>query len=493
MLAEHAKKAYTTGPQSREHRVRTCRIRSPRAAGCDCRTRPLRMPVGADRMTLLVLGVSHHSAPLPVLDQVALTRDGADRLAEDLTAHDAISEAIVLTTCNRVEVYADVSRFHPAVVEVSDLLAKVSGVDRALLVEHSYVHFDSAAVAHLFAVASGLDSMVVGEAQILGQVRTSLVHGQESGTAGRELNAVVQRALRVGKRVHAETGIDRSGVSVVSVALDAATEIVGDLAERRVLVVGAGSMGALAGATLAARGAGGVVIANRTASSGERIARTVPGARAVDLTGLVDELAAADVALFCTGAQGTLVDRALLEGGRAAARPGPDVRPLVILDLAVPHDTDPDVADLPGVTRIDLAVLGCLPATEASESDIAAARTIASDEVESFLAAAAAQQVEPTLVSLRAHAGSVLEAEMARLRLRLAGADASTMAEVERAMRRAMATLLHNPTVRMKQLAAQPGGDRYAQALSALFDLDPSLPASVVDRTGDLGPDGGAR
>jgi glutamyl-tRNA reductase len=457
------------------------------------------MPVGADRMTLLVLGVSHHSAPLRVLDQVALARDGADRLAEDLTAHDAISEAIVLATCNRVEVYADVSRFHPAVAAVSDLLAKVSGVDRSLLVEHSYVHFDSAAVAHLFAVASGLDSMVVGEAQILGQVRTALMHGQESGTAGRELNAVVQRALRVGKRVHAETGIDRSGVSVVSVALDAATGIVGDLADRRVLVVGAGSMGALAGAVLAARGAGqgaerpGVVIANRTASAGERIARTVPGARAVGLAGLADELAAADVALFCTGAQGTLVDRALLERGRAAAEPGRDARPLVILDLAVPHDTGPDVADLPGVTRIDLAVLGSLPATEASESDIAAARTIVADEVEAHLAAAAAQQVEPTLVSLRAHAGSVLESEMARLRLRLAGADDATMAEVERAMRRAMATLLHNPTVRMKQLAAQPGGDRYAEALSALFDLDPSLPASVLDPTGELGPGGGAR
>ena len=449
-------------------------------------------------MTLLVLGISHHSAPLRVLDQVALTRDEADRLAEDLTASDAISEAIVLATCNRVEVYADVARFHPAVIAVSDLLAKVSGVDRARLAEQSYVHFDSAAVAHLFAVASGLDSMVVGEAQILGQMRTSLVRGQESGTAGRELNSVVQRALRVGKRVHAETGIDRSGVSVVSVALDAASEVVGPLADCRVVVVGAGSMGALAATTLAARGcgqagsAGSLAIANRTASAGERIARSVPGARAVDLTGLADEIAAADVALFCTGAQGTLVDRALLEGSRADDAEA-HARPLVVLDLAVPHDTDPDVAELPWVTRIGLSVLATLPATEASEADIGAARTIVADEVESHLAAIAAHQVEPTLVSLRAHAGSVLDAEMARLRLRLTGIDEPTLAEVERAMRRAMATLLHNPTVRMKQLAAQPGGDRYAEALSALFDLDPALPASVLDPTGDLSPDGGPR
>jgi glutamyl-tRNA reductase len=451
-------------------------------------------------MTLLVLGVSHHSAPLEVLDKLALTRDEADRLAADLTASEAIGEAIVLATCNRLEVYADAARFHPAISAVSDLLAKVTGVERALLAEHSYVHFDSSAVAHLFSVGAGLDSMVVGEAQILGQVRASLTRGQDSGTAGRELNAVVQRALRVGKRVHAETAIDRSGVSVVSVALDAAADVVGDPAACRTLIVGAGSMGALAAATLAARGAGAhgsdragaVVVANRTVASGERIASTLPGARAVDLGGLAEELAAADVAVFCTGAQGTLVDRRLLDSARPAAT-APRARPLVILDLAVPHDTDPDVADLPWVTRIDLSVLAELPATEASETDICAARTIVADEVEAFLAETAAQQVEPTLVSLRAHAGSVLDSEMSRLRLRLSGLDDAALAEVERAMRRAMATLLHNPTVRMKQLAAQPGGDRYAEALSALFDLDPSLPASVLDPSGEFGPDGESR
>jgi glutamyl-tRNA reductase len=445
-------------------------------------------------MTILVLGISHHSAPLRVLDQLALTQDLADRLAADLTASEAISEAIVLATCNRVEIYADVPRFHPAVTAASDLLAKATGMPRGLLAEHSYLHFDSGAVAHLFAVAAGLDSMVVGEAQILGQVRASLVRGQEGGTAGRELNAAVQRALRVGKRVHAETRIDRSGVSVVSVALDVAEGIVGALAQRRVLVVGAGSMGALAAATLAARGAGaetegtGVLIANRTASAGDRIAAAVPGATAVDLQGLAERVAAVDVAVFCTGSQDTLLDAPDLARARGG---GP--RPLVILDLAMPHDTDPEVGGLPGVTRVDMSGLANLPQTEAAEVDVAAARTIVADEVEAFLASVAAQQVEPTLVSLRAHAGSVLDAEMARLRVRLATVDDATMAEVERAMRRAIATLLHNPTVRMKQLAALPDGGRYAEALSALFDLDPSLPASVLDPTGDLKPEGGSR
>lgn len=438
-------------------------------------------------MTLLVLGISHRTAPLRVLDQVALTRDEADRLAMDVVSRDAIAEAIVLATCNRVEVYADVTRFHPAVAAIAEVLGKVTGVDHGTVLEHSYVHFDFAAVAHLFAVAAGLDSMVVGEGQILGQVRAALAHGQENGTAGRMLNVAVQRALRVGKRVHAETGIDRSGVSIVSVALDAATGIVGDLAERRVLIVGAGSMGGLAVSTLAARGARNVVVANRTAASARRLALSVPGSRVVDLTALGPELAAADVALFCTGAQDTVADADLVDAAFVAASRSTDTHPLVVLDLALPHDTTPAVGALPGVTRIDLATIAALPGTEASESDVTRARELVSHEVEAFVAATAAQQIEPTLVSLRAHVGAVLDAEMARLRLRLSGLDDAAFAEVERSMRRAMATLLHTPTVRMKQLAATEGGGRYAEALSALFGLDPSLPASVLDPSGELG------
>ncbi len=439
--------------------------------------------VGGDLMTLLVVGVNHRSAPSRVLDQVGLTLDEADGLSGDLAASDVVAEAIVLATCNRVEVYADVTRFHPAVTAVADLMAKWTGCDRATLIEHSYVHFDAAAVAHLFSVAAGLDSMVVGEAQILGQVRAALVRGQDSGTAGRVLNGVGQRALRVGKRVHAETGIDRSGVSVVSVALDAAADLLGDLAGRRVLVVGAGSMGALTASTLVARGAGGVVVANRTPAVAERVAAGIPGGRAIDLQAVPAALAEVDLAICCTGSQDSVIDLGIAQRARVSAPVG---RPLVVLDLALPHDVDPEVGDLPGVTRIDLAALASMPATAASEADVRAARAIVAEEVETHLAAVASQAVEPVLVSLRAHLGGVLDAEMDRLRLRLTGLDAAAMAEVERAMRRAMATLLHQPTVRMKQLAAEPGGDRYAEALSALFDLDPSLPASVVATSADL-------
>jgi glutamyl-tRNA reductase len=436
-------------------------------------------------MTLLVVGVNHRSAPSRVLDQVGLTLDETEGLSADLAAHEAVAEAMVLATCNRVEVYADVTRFHPAVTAVADLLAKWTGADRATLIEHSYVHFDAAAVAHLFSVAAGLDSMVVGEAQILGQVRAALVRGQDSGTAGRVLNGVGQRALRVGKRVHAETGIDRSGVSVVSVALDAAAEVLGDLVGSRVLVVGAGSMGALAAATLVARGARDVTVANRTTATAARVAAGIPGGRAIDLVDLPGALAEVDLALCCTGSQDSVIDLAVARAARGSA--GPD-QPLVVLDLALPHDVDPEVGDLPGVTRVDLAALATMPATAASEADVRTARAIVAEEVEAYLALVAGQAVEPVLVSLRAHVGGVLDAEMDRLRLRLTGLDAAAMAEVERAMRRAMATLLHQPTVRMKQLAALPGGDRYAEALSALFDLDPSLPASVLDPSTDIDP-----
>jgi glutamyl-tRNA reductase len=446
---------------------------------------PLCVPPGGDLMTLLVVGVNHRSAPSRVLDQVGLTLDEAEGLSADLAASDVVAEAFVLATCNRVEVYADVTRFHPAVTAVADMMAKWTGCDRATLIDNSYVHFDAAAVAHLFSVAAGLDSMVVGEAQILGQVRATLVRGQDSGTAGRALNGVGQRALRVGKRVHAETGIDRSGVSVVSVALDAAAEVLGDLGERRVLVVGAGSMGALAASTLVGRGARDVVVANRTVAVAQRVAAGIPGGRAIDLSGLPVALAEVDLVICCTGSQDSVID---VQVARAARSTAPAGKPLVVLDLALPHDVEPEVGDLPGVTRIDLAALATMPAAAASEADVRDARAIVAEEVEAYLAAVAGQAVEPVLVSLRAHLGGVLDAEMDRLRLRLTGLDAHAMAEVERAMRRAMATLLHQPTVRMKQLAAEPGGDRYAEALSALFDLDPSLPASVVDPSADLDP-----
>jgi glutamyl-tRNA reductase len=427
-------------------------------------------------MTLLVVGVSHRTAPVALLDRLALVDGAAEALQVDLLASPHVAESLVLSTCNRIELYAEVSKFHGAVVDATDTLAKATGVDRDELTPHLYVRYDERAVQHLFEVAAGLDSMVVGEQQILGQVRASLRSAQESATAGRSLNDLAQAALRVGKRVHADTGIDRAGISIVSVALDlAAEQYAGALTGRAAVVVGAGAMSSLAATLLARAGVGDLVIANRTFEHGQRLAEQV-GGRAVRLEQLADELAAAEILVSCTGSTGLVLTADELAQARGAAGASPR---LVVIDLALPHDVDEAVAALPGVTRIDLNVLADLPAARASEQDVELARTIVADEVRAHLASIAALRVEPIVLSLRARADAVVEAELQRLRLRLPGLGDAAADELARSLRRTVQTLLHTPTVRMKELAADPDGARYATALHRLFDLDPAAIAAI--------------
>jgi glutamyl-tRNA reductase len=426
-------------------------------------------------MTLLVVGVSHRTAPVALLDRLALVDGAAEQLQVELLASPHVAESLVLSTCNRVELYAEVSKFHGAVVDATETLAKATGVDRDELTPHLYVRYDERAVQHLFEVAAGLDSMVVGEQQILGQVRAGLRSAQETATAGRSLNDLAQAALRVGKRVHADTGIDRAGISIVSVALDlAAEQYAGSLVGRTAVVVGAGAMSSLAATLLARAGVGDLVVANRTHEHGVRLAEQV-GGRAVRLEQLGAELANAEILVSCTGSTGLVLTAADLAESRSAA----DASPLVVVDLALPHDVDEAVASLPGVTRIDLNALADLPAARASEQDVELARAIVADEVRAYLAAMAALRVEPIVLSLRARADDVVEAEIQRLRLRLPSLDDEAADELARSLRRTVQTLLHTPTVRMKELAADPDGARYATALHRLFDLDPAAIAAI--------------
>ena len=418
-------------------------------------------------MTILVVGVSHRTAPVSVLDRIALVDEQVQALQLDLLASPHVAEAMVVATCNRIEVYADVTKFHGGVVDVTERLAKAAGIARGELTPHVYVRYEERAVQHLFDVTAGLDSMVVGETQILGQVRNSLRLAQESATIGRSLNDVVQTALRVGKRVHHETGIDHAGASVVSVALDlAAAEIGGSLAGRRALIIGAGSMSSLA-ATVLTRAGASLVIANRTFDNGKRLADSL-SAQVINFAELPAALADADIVVACTGAAGVILD---VETVRASMQTRE--RPLVVVDLALPHDTEPEIHDLPLVTRLDLSSLASAPGAYVSEGDVAAARAIVATEVASFIGVIAAQRVEPVVVSLRARADEVVDAELERLRLRLPAIDDETAAEFARSLRRAVSTLLHTPTVRMKELAAETDGTRFAQALHLLFDLDP--------------------
>lgn len=243
-------------------------------------------------MTLLILGLSHVSAPLPVLERALLPAEDADKLARDLVAGLDVNECAVLMTCNRIEVIADVERFHGGVDRITQLLAERTGMSRDDLAAHLYVHFAEGAVQHVFAVASGLDSMVPGETQILGQVRRMLRRAQDEGTVGRELHDLLQQALRVGKRVQAETDLGRIGRSVVSVGLGAAAC---DLSDDAVaVVVGAGTMSTLVARTLHGMGVGEIVVANRTHERALALASAVDG-RAVRVAELAVEIDRADL------------------------------------------------------------------------------------------------------------------------------------------------------------------------------------------------------
>ncbi|MFF7977516.1 glutamyl-tRNA reductase [Streptomyces sp. NPDC007901] len=559
-------------------------------------------------MSLLVVGLSHRSAPVSVLERAALTTDAQVKLVQDTVAAEPAAEAAVLATCNRIELYADVDKFHAGVAELSTLLAQHSGVGLDELTPYLYVHYEDRAVHHLFSVACGLDSMVVGEGQILGQIKDSLARAQELHSAGRLMNDLFQQGLRVGKRAHSETGIDRAGQSLVTFGLEqlaAGTDVETWAKGKKALVIGAGSMSSLAAATLARAGVAEIVVANRTLDRAQRLAQilnegddTHVTARAVPMDAVPGELTRADLAVSCTGATGLVLTAdavaAAVEGrtgepvaeidvavpaapkplpaaglgadencpldltaaqsgfsvmgeaavaGMAAAeleqhaawvdngtvdiretgrrtpenleaeaeligalaaaatrvgriperrRPEPVagfVRPapaLFLLDLAMPRDIDAAAHRLAGVRLVDIESLAEASADAPMAADVDQVRRIVSDEVAAFGAAQRAAHITPTVVALRTMAADVVAGEIARLDGRLPDLDERQRGEIRQAVHRVVDKLLHAPTVRVKQLAAEPGGAGYADALRTLFDLDPETVAAVsraVDST----------
>jgi glutamyl-tRNA reductase len=440
-------------------------------------------------VSVLVVGLSHKSAPVAILEQAAVSGDAQVKLLRDVAFTDSVAETFVVSTCNRVEVYADVDRFHAGVTAICELLARHCGVPARDLTPHLYVHYEDRAVAHLLAVACGLDSVVVGEGQILGQVRSAVKLAEEHGTVGRALGELGRLALRAGKRARAETGIDRAGQSLVSVALElaaarlaAGTQIppARGLAGRDVLIVGAGSMSALAATTAGRSGAASIVVANRTRRNAERLAARVSG-HAVALADLGPALAAADLLISCTGAAGHVITRDLVSAALTGEPRPADRGPLVVLDLAMPRDVEPAVADLPGVAVIGMDQLS-EHGTAAGADDVAAVRAICEAEMAAYRSAVDAARVAPTVVALRAKAATVVDAELTRLAGRLSadGLSGHALDEIAQTMRRVVDKLLHAPTVRVKELAGSPGGEEYAAALRVLFDLDPRAVEAVT-------------
>ncbi|WP_414168677.1 glutamyl-tRNA reductase [Streptoverticillium reticulum] len=437
-------------------------------------------------MSLLVVGLSHRSAPVSVLERAALARETQARLVHDTLAAEPATEAAVLATCNRIELYADVDKFHAGVAELSTLLARHSGVGLEELTPYLYVHYEDRAVHHLFSVACGLDSMVVGEGQILGQIKDALALGQELHTAGRLLNDLFQQALRVGKRAHSETGIDKAGQSLVTFGLErlaGGVPVADWVAGKRALVIGAGSMSSLAAATLARAGVAHVAVANRTLERAERLAAilTEPGtgtvvtASAVEMPAVPAELAQADIVVSCTGATGLV----LTADEVSEALAGRDGAELTLLDLAMPRDVDAAVHRIGGARLVDIETLAEASADAPMAADVDQVRSIVSDEVAAFGAAQRAAHITPTVVALRTMAAGVVAGEMARLDGRLPGLDDKERAEITQTVRRVVDKLLHAPTVRVKELASTPGGAGYADALRELFDLDPQAVAAV--------------
>ena len=432
-------------------------------------------------MSVLVVGLSHRSAPVEVLERVAVAPDDVPKLLEEMLDGTHVDEAVLLSTCNRVEVCAVVDAFHGGLNHVTEVLSRHAGFEIGELSEHLFVHYAGSAVQHLFSLAAGLDSMVVGESQILGQLRGAYAAADEAGSVGKVLHELVQQALRVGKRVHAGTGIDAAGASVVSEALrDADRALGGGLEGCRAVIVGAGAMGALAAAHLRRAGAREIVVLNRSAERGERLAEKVReqdgSARSGPLADLPAELGDADVLLACTGAIGSVVAAAPVAEA-VATRPE---RPLVVCDLGLPRDVDPDVAAVPGVRVIDLVTLQKRLLDAEDGGSVAVARQMVGEEARQYLAGQRSAEVTPTVTALRRRASEVVDAELLRLDSRLPELDATVREELSRTVRRVVDKLLHTPTVQVKRLAEGPDGAGYAAALRTLFELDPQAAAAVA-------------
>jgi glutamyl-tRNA reductase len=434
-------------------------------------------------VNLLVVGASYRTAGVGTLEPLTVADADLPAMLHRLVAQPYVAEAVVVSTCNRVEVYASVTGFHGGLGDVCAVLAEQAGASAADLAPHLYVHYDDAAVRHCFRVAAGLESMVIGEAQILGQLRDAYHVATEADTAGRLLHELMQQGLRVGKRAHAETEIDKAGQSVVTAALEAAAEhLPAGLDGRPALVVGAGAMGALSVATLTRAGIGPLRITNRSAQRATRLAEAY-GATALPFADLDEALAGVDIVVTATASPEPVLTRDRL-GSVLAARSGET--PLVVLDLAVPRDIAVDAAELAGLVVVDIDSLAAGRRTLPAVAETAAVEQIIDAEVDHFLTWLRGAEIAPTVAALRTRAEDVVSSELRRFSARRPELTSEQRADVAHTLHRVVQQLLHSPTVRVRQLAAEPGGETYAALLRELFDLD--VPhATRADAVPDIG------
>ena len=398
--------------------------------------------------------------------------------ASALVERSSLSEAMIISTCNRLEVYTVANAFHAGVQDVLAVLAEVSGVSEAELRGYLYVRYSDAAAEHLLTVASGLDSMVVGEQQIIGQVRTAYTHAAEQGTVGPALHSLAQSALHTGKRVHTETSIDDAGGSMVTFALDTAMETMGidTLEGQTALVLGAGAMSSLAATHLGKRGVDKLIIANRTRSRAERLAEHAReagvAAEVVDFNARAGALGRVDITVSATASDGFTISGEDISG------------PTMLIDLSLPRDIDNSVLEHDGVHLINIEYLHEQLHNADSEDSKAlqAAEAIVAEEVQAFSSEQRMREVAPAVAQLRRIGAEISEEELARLRKRLPDLGEEDFEQVARAVKRVVDKLLHKPTVKIKELAASSDSISLETAVEELFGVRPVSAATDMDR-----------
>ncbi len=419
-------------------------------------------------MSIVVLGVNYHTSPVTLLEKVMIPVPAMSEALRALSSHSDIREVVVLSTCNRTEVYAVAERFHGAHTDILQFLCETSGLSADEITPHLYSQYDDDAVVHLFEVAAGIDSAVLGETEIVGQVRDAWDFAMKQGTSRSTLNLLFRYALESGKRARTETGISRSTASVAHAAVEMSEEILGTLKGKRVLVVGAGEMGEGVAGALSRAGTDSITVLNRTISRAEELAKKI-GARVSDFGNLESELTTADVVLACTGAGGVIIDHELMVRVRQGVS-----TPILVVDIALPRDVAASVAELPGVTLRDLDHLSdwAQRGIDKRASEVGQVRQIIGEEVDRFLLDQTQRQAAPLVAQLREVVESIRTAEMERFESALSSMTPEQRELVESISHGIINKMLHVPSVRLREAAGTPQGERLSAAVRDLFSLD---------------------
>lgn len=419
-------------------------------------------------MSVLVVGLNHRTSPVSLLERLSIAEEDLPKALHQLSVYEHVLEGAVLSTCNRTEIYAVTSKYHAGSLDLRNFLSDFCHVAPEDFSDHLYTYYDDAAIRHLFRVAAGVDSMIVGESEILGQVRRAYQLASAEATVQRALGNAFRRALRVGKRARTETTIGREPVSISSAAVELARRSFADLTGKKVAIVGAGKMGGLAARALASAGATEIVVINRSPARADELAALFD-ARTRPWDDLISVLAESDIAICSTAAPTPIIDGLLIDSVTTRRGAG---RPLFIIDIAVPRDVAPEVAGVDGVILKDIDdlrdVIGTSFGSRVAEIDLV--EKIIDDEVLRWQESERSRELAPTVAELVARADEIRRAEFERWRAKSRVDDEQARA-VDALSRRLVAKLLHGPVAKAKELPSSKQGYLYLSALRELFEL----------------------